>query len=490
MFFYSLHIALPQSHFGFLGPSGVITRLKHPASLVCLLCGFLLTACSAPLPYVSKPSGQEEARRTFATRSLNDAALQQFLISAGQSLPHQDQAWDFETLSLVSTFFNPDMAVSEARWREAMAASGVLLSSTSPQLDFLIEHHSVTEPARPRPWSWGIGFEFVLPDADRVAAKTQLANVQVTLARLEVASSSWRGRSALRAAWIDYFIAKDRAVLVEQQRALSQAHLLQIRQRVDSGLQGRGDLQAAQDSVQIGEIEHAEMQRALRTQQAYLRTLIFLPPSESALPLLQEWDWQALMKKVINLREDVLQDLALTHRLDLRGAEARYAVADAKLRLEVAQQYPEISLKPGYEWDQGDHRLKLGLGLPIALPGAHKAAVERASAERDTQGQLLLATQEQVLQELTRAYKDCLAVSDKLNDVKRAQALSERARDQVKLTIRLGEADPIQAFEAELKVIHAKTQTLEAQRDLQQNLARLEDVLQQPLMLISVRGAP
>ena len=151
MFIYSLHIALPQSPFGFLGPSGVSTRLKHASFLRCLLCGFLLASCSAPLPYVSKPSGQEEARRNFTARSLNDAALKQFLISAGQSLPNQDQAWDFETLSLVSTFFNPDMAVSEAHWREAMAESGVLLSSKSPQLDFLMEHHSVTEPIRPRP---------------------------------------------------------------------------------------------------------------------------------------------------------------------------------------------------------------------------------------------------------------------------------------------------------------------------------------------------
>jgi outer membrane protein TolC len=464
-------------------------QLRYPKKLSgCLALALILVGCSSPLPYVKRSSGQENARSTFTARRLDSEALKDFLNSAGKTLPIQDQAWDFETLALVSTFFNPDMAVSEAHWREAISSSGVLLSPKALQLDVLADHHSLTEPARPQPWTWGIGFEFVLPDADRRAAKTQLATEQVALARLGVVSSGWRGRLVLRTAWIAYFAAQSRERLAEQQLETLRTQLSFISRRVEAGLQGRGDLQVAQNLLKLSENECAEAHRAFVSQQAQLRASLHLPPDTDQFPHLKALDWEAMSVQALALSLEKMQELALNNRLDLKEAEVRYALADAKLRLEIAQQYPEISVRPGYEWDQGDHRIRLGLGLPITLPAAHKAAVDTASAERDTQGQALLATQELVLQELARAHLDCTAARDRLKDIRLAQQWSERALDQVKLGIRLGEVDPLQGFESEQKAMNAQSQTLEAELVYQKSLAHLEDVLQQPLSTIFVRG--
>jgi outer membrane protein, heavy metal efflux system len=464
-----------------------LTYLKSLAVRVAF--ALILAGCSSPLPYIDQSSGQEAARNAFAARRLESDALNQFLALAGQALPSKDQAWDFETLAMVSTFFNPDMAVSEAHWRETLASSEVLLSPRSLQLDFLADHHSLTEPSRPTPWAWGIGFEFVLPDADRRAAKTKLATGQVALARLEVAISGWRGRSVLRSAWIEYFAAQGRDRLAEQQLEIARTHFSFMSRRVEAGLQGRGDLQMAQDLLKRVENDRAESQRAVASQEAQLRASLHLPPNTNQLPLLKALDWEAMYAQALVLSIEKLQELALNNRLDLKEAEARYALADAKLRLEVAQQYPELNLRPGYEWDQGDHRIRLGLGLPISLPAAHKVSVDTASAERDTQGKMLLAKQELVLQELAQARLDCAAARDRLKDMTLAKQWSERALDQVKLGIRLGELDPLQGFEAEQKTMNAKSQTLEAELVFQKSLARLEDVLQQPLSTISARGS-
>lgn len=464
-------------------------RSRYAHFAACAFAAWVLSGCSSPIPYVSGPTGQAEARHAFESRQLNDASLKQFLLSVGKNVPEKDQAWDFETLALVSTFFNPDMAVSEAHWREALASRDVLLSPKAFQLEFLAEHHTLTEPGRPNPWSWSIGFEFVLPDADRRAAKAQLASDQIALARLEVASSSWRSRSVLRSVWIEYFAAQRHVELTRQLYELSRTHLIKINQRVDAGLQGHGDLMAAQDFLKNVQMDMAEAKRMLSAQEAQLRSAMHLPPSASPPPSLQDWDWESLSVQAGMVSKAQLQELALINRLDLREAEARYAIADAKLRLEVAQQYPEISLKPGYEWDQGDHRLKLGVGLPIALPAAHHAAVDTASAERDTQGLILLALQEKILQELAHAQSDCDATRDKLNDVRQARDLAQQALKHIQIEIRLGEADPTQAFELETKLMTMKKQTAEAERLVQKSLAHLEDVLQQPILMISMRGA-
>lgn len=458
-------------------------------SLVCLF-GFisLMSACSLPLPYVTQTSPKESARTTFVARRLDGQALKQFVESTGRVLPAEQQAWDFETLALVAQFYSPDMAVSEARWREAIATSGLALNPKAIQLDFLSEHHSITESSRPSPWSWGIGFEFVLPDADRRAAKIQLGTDQVALARLDVASSSWQARSLLRRHWIEYFAAQEREGLSTELLEISRKYAAQIQHRVEAGLQGQGDLRIAQDIQKWAEHEQADAHRKFLNQQAQLRSSLHLPPDTLQIPVLLPMSWEALYKKIADLPKDQLQEMALNNRLDLKTAEARYAIADAKLRLEVAQQYPEISLKPGYEWDQGDHRLKLGFGLSIVLPAAHQAAIDAASAERDTQGKVLLARQEEILQELSRACLEWIAARERIQELKSNQHAMERARDQIQLGIRLGEVDPLMGFEAEQKVINAKTQTLEAEMALQKTTAQLEDVLQQPITLILVKG--
>jgi outer membrane protein, heavy metal efflux system len=460
--------------------------LKSP--MFGLLVAVLVAGCALPLPYVSKPPAQEESRTAFAARRLESEALKQFLASAGKTLPSGDQGWDFETLSLASTFYSPDLSVAEARWREAIVSSGMILRPKALQIEFLADHHSVTEPVRPSPWAWGIGFEFVLPDADRKAAKIQLATDQVALARLELASMSWKSRSVLRTIWIDYFAAQERERLALQQVEILRNVLVKVERRVEGGVQGRGDGLQAQASLKMAERERDEALRTLTSQAAHLRASLHLPPERGLLPSLVASNWEEMSRSIEPLSPVQLQDLALNNRLDLKEAEARYAITDAKLRLEVAQQYPELSFKPGYEWDQGDHRIKLGMNIPIALPAAHKAAIDTVMAERDTQGQVLLATQERVLQELAQAHLEWRAAQDRLKDIQRNQKSVEESFEKIKLSIRLGETDPLQEYEAELKVLAAKIQTLEAEITYQKSLAGLEDVLQLPLPSISMRG--
>src|SRR5262249_40677983 len=45
---------------------------------------------------------------------------------------------------------------------------------------------------------------------------------------------------------------------------------------------------------------------------------------------------------------------ALQTRPDILAALAEYAASQSALQLEVAKQYPDVHLQPGYEFDQGD----------------------------------------------------------------------------------------------------------------------------------------
>ena len=77
-----------------------------------------------------------------------------------------------------------------------------------------------------------------------------------------------------------------------------------------------------------------------------------------------------------------LQRTALLNNIPVRIALARYAATDAALRLEIARQVPELSLKPGYAWDQGDHRWSLGIGYALPLANRNDGPIAEALARR------------------------------------------------------------------------------------------------------------
>jgi outer membrane protein TolC len=61
---------------------------------------------------------------------------------------------------------------------------------------------------------------------------------------------------------------------------------------------------------------------------------------------------------------------ALQSRPDILAALAEYAASQAALQLEIAKQYPDVHLQPGYQFDQGDS--KWSLGLTVELPVLHQ----------------------------------------------------------------------------------------------------------------------
>ena len=48
-------------------------------------------------------------------------------------------------------------------------------------------------------------------------------------------------------------------------------------------------------------------------------------------------------------------------RADIRAAIADYEASQSALQLELAKQYPDVHLNPGFQWDQGESKWQLGL---------------------------------------------------------------------------------------------------------------------------------
>ena len=102
-----------------------------------------------------------------------------------------------------------------------------------------------------------------------------------------------------------------------------------------------------------------------------------------------------------------LAALALTPRPEIGRALAEYAVAEAGLRGEVARQYPDLDLGPGFIWDQGVHRWTLALALPNLLKFRNRSAIDEAEAGRAAAAARVAELQDELLADAARRAVRC-----------------------------------------------------------------------------------
>ena len=98
--------------------------------------------------------------------------------------------------------------------------------------------------------------------------------------------------------------------------------------------------------------------------------------------------------------------VALRTRADILGALADYAAAEDDLQLEVARQYPDLHLGPGYAWNNGnagDDRWSLGLSLELPILDQNQGPIAEAEARRKLAAAKFVELQSQVIGEIDRA---------------------------------------------------------------------------------------
>jgi outer membrane protein, heavy metal efflux system len=172
---------------------------------------------------------------------------------------------------------------------------------------------------------------------------------------------------------------------------------------------------------------------------------------------------------------------ALLHRADILGVLAEYAASQSALQLEIAKQYPDVHLSPGYEFDQGDNKWSLGLSLTLPVFNHNQGAIAEAEAKRRAIAARFNALQARVLGEIDQAMAGYHLARAKQAD---AEALLGRLRQQEKAAQAIFGAGEISRGDLnalDLQLSSAALARLEALAKSQQAFGQLEDALQSPL---------
>jgi cobalt-zinc-cadmium efflux system outer membrane protein len=485
----------------------------------------LLAGCAR---FQAQPLLPDETAAQFEARSLDDPGLQRFI---RQNLPREASAggppavgpsdrrpapsdaspapWDFDTLTLVALYYNPSLDVARAQW--AVAQAGVKTAGQRPNpTGDLSPQYTSNSPSGESPWVAALAFDGLIETAGKRGYRVAQAQQLSEAARLSLATQAWQVRSNLRTSLLDNAAAQQRVILLEHVRNAQEQILKLLEARLAAGDIAAAELTTPRVALIQTLADLAEARRQTVDSRAAVALALGVPlraiegrelrfdlrgdgvgPSnrgQDALnggigiePMIRRLDTDATIQGRDALTTAQMRRQALHHRADILAALAEYAASQSALQLEIARQYPDIRLGPGYEYDQGLHKWGLAVGADF-LPVFHRnqGPIAEAQARRAEAAARFLALQAQVIGELDRALAGVTAAREQLRQVDALLDTQQKNVRAIEARVAAGAADRFELRTTELEAATTELVRLDALVKVQQALGRLEDAVQVP----------
>ncbi len=445
----------------------------------------LLSGC-AYQTYSAKPVDLTAIATEFRARDPLSSDFQTYLKSQGYDeteLPVQH--WGLNELTYSALYFHSDIDVARATWRAAQAAEVIAGQRPNPGISGDVERHSEHDNGV-SPWTFGLAIDIPIDIAGKRQARMDRASSLSEAARIEIAQAAWRVRSRVYASWIEWQHAQRQVNLLEQEHTLRSEIAEMLEARLRAGMASSLELSNARLQLQNN-------RQLLDTEKAKLVELKAKLASHAGLPLqglnkiqLTQNDKALAISRRQDLTSkpdllDQLRESALLNRLDIRAALARYEAAEARLRLEIARQYPDIVLSPGYSYDQGDKIWSFGLSTLLSLLNRNQGNIAEAEAQREIEATKIRALQTQIIGELEGRSAAYLQTVSSVND---ARQLVTAQAERTELTTKQfdeGFADRLELTSAKLEKLQAQRNLLAGEIRMEYAIHALEETLQQPL---------
>jgi outer membrane protein TolC len=305
----------------------------------------------------------------------------------------------------------------------------------------------------------------------RLAQATQLSEA----ARLNIASVAWTVRSRVRQRLLELSTARETEMLLKEQQSLQSENLRLLEAQYQLGAISAFEVTQARIAADSSRLALRDTERQSAEARVQLADAIGVPVGALDRVSLSFVRWNDLPG---DIPEADVRRKALLNRPDILEALAQFAASQSALQLEIAKQYPDVHLSPGYEFDQGDNKWSLGLSVTLPVFNQNRGAIGEAAAKRAEAAAIFYALQASVVAEIDRALAGYHVALQKRGD---SDAIVSSLRKQEKATQAMLEAGEI--AKADLTALRLQLNAsalarLDALTKSQQALGALEDALQ------------
>jgi cobalt-zinc-cadmium efflux system outer membrane protein len=428
-----------------------------------------------------QPLSAEKSAAELESRSLTNAALRTFIQTnlQRQIADWPVTQWDFDSLTLAAFYYHPDLELARAQWQTAEGAIRTAGARPNPTLS-LVPGYDTTHNPGLSPWFPAVSFDQVLETMGKRGKRIAAAERASESARLNVATTAWQIRGNLRMALLDDIAARQHGELLQKQLTLQQEIVKLIGQQVEAGTLAKSDAVSFQIALQKLQLDYADAQSQRAQARTHLAESIGVPNGALEgieLPTDVSVDPAALT----DMTSADARRAALTNRTDILEALADYAASEFNLQEEIAKQYPDVHINPGYQFDQGDNKWSVGITFDLPLLDQNQGPIAEAEGQRRQAAAKFNSVQAKVLADIERAVAT-YRTSEKNSETLTALAATEaKQRESVEAQFKAGAAERTELLNSQFEFLNAQLSEVDARSKLQQAAAALEDAIQRPL---------
>jgi outer membrane protein TolC len=458
----------------------LITKIKF----IIIIIGLFGSGCS--IEQSVKPLNSQLTTTNLLAKDPTGPQFHQYLIEQGYSkeqLPFAE--WGVDELTLCALYFHTRLDVA----KEQLALSSLAIEIAGLKNNTSIDGtfaRSGRENGDISPWSYGLSVNIPIETTKKRAAQIEKAEINTDVAQMNAAETAWQLRNQIATDYIAYHQYLAEVTLLQEEIAIQDHMIRLLEKRVNIGIAPKTELTNANLlalktkyvlGIKQGQLDLIKAQLAadvgLSQDKFELMTIKPLSVEDTIAQYTQQLSTAFESKS--------LQEQALLNRIDIRRSIARYAAAEAEIKLKIAQQTPDIVLSPGYLFEFGDRIWSLGFSSLLNMLHKNKTLLNEAKQLREIEGAQFENLQAEIIAKISQVHARYLAAKQVSEQAKIALMQQMEQEEQMQKQFDAGLIGKLDLSRYISNTVVAKQQLISSQFALLQMANQIEDVMQKPL---------
>ena len=380
--------------------------------------------------------------------------------------------WTLKALVDEAVRNHPEVALARAQYATAKAAIRTAGERPNPTL--------LLTPQLVGPFNWmagtyGVELDWTFETAGKQPKRIDAARANVNAAACRVLEATWKVRAAVRKALLELYAAERRSSLMADAIAKQEDLLKILDSRVKAGALSRMEISQPRLLAAQMQMQYADAAKAAALSRASLAEALGMSAAGLGDAKFSFAAFEGTKGPDASHRR-----AALTHRADVLASLADYAATEALLRLEIAKQYPDVHLNPGYQFDAGTDKWGLGMGITLPILNQNQGAIGEAETKRREAAAKFNVVQAKALAECDRAAAAVRASRVKLATADSLVTEQRRQFEVEKRLVAAGQDDRLLLLTSAVEHATNVITRLDAAVELQAALGALEEATQAP----------
>lgn len=414
-----------------------------------------MSGCQSYRPEPLDLDSYHESWKAFSPTNDNIIAFAESIFASQPS--YREMVFDpSDGLSLsegeiVSLVFNPDLRV--LRMRSGIAQATAENAGRWSDPTFNLNVLKITESI-PDPWFVSSALSFTIPISGRLRAEKARAEAALQTQLDRVVEMEWRVRRDLRDAWVSW--SAKRLKLEQAQAIIEQLNLIV---ESTSLLSKAGEMPETEASLFLIErearkAERNQLEAGVAEDFQRLKALVGLSPDAPIDPV-------PSVSSVPGPNEKEVPD---NNNPTLSRLRSQYETAERALITEVRKQYPDLTIGPQAESEEGQSRIGFIGMIPIPILNANRQGIAEANAARETARVVFETEYQRILGRIAQLRARLKGIHDQLRTIQDNLApLVDRQVTNAHRLLRIGESNSLVLLQSLIRTYEVKIMLIDLQ---------------------------